>query len=929
MKSKNHINRFFAFMICMIICLSINAIPAKRGMWRTITLSDGTQKVVELRGDEHFHFLADRQGNAYVKNEWGTFDKTTIKELLNDDVNSLRSKVRAFTKQIEAEMRRKAPLKASGIPTDKSKFLGKKKGLVILAQYQDVKFSTTTPRQFGCNSINALYDKIINTRNLNMEPFYGSVKDYFIDQSDGKFELEFDVVGPVTLDNSRSYYGGNYLYRKQGNNYRLYADAEDDILSTYMVYEAINKVTTKGDGTAVNFGDYDWDRDGEAEVVYVIYAGQGEADGGSEDTVWPHKFSLSYGGQQLTSFKRSYGNYYVKNGNSYIQLNTVPSFTYITKNNTKIDTYACSNELATNVTYNSNTDTYTINGTQINGIGTICHEFSHTMGYPDMYDVAYENYGMDYWDLMNLGSYNGSWNGGNSNWNNEGAGYRPCGYTAFERWCAGWIEPIELTDPQKITNMKPLGGTRSGGATDHGEVYVVYMPNSQKSIKGEYYLLENRQWINWDYDIPWFGLLVNYVHYDEALWTNNCLNCTNTQVLAERGATNSHQRLTVFQAGGKDPGYLSLDTYPYNINYLPLLFNNDSYTGEEIATILNNNYGSNGLALNTSSNYALTNDSNPFAYYYGSGNTKKRLSDHEIWDIYTNEDDDKTVNFIYRYPQDNVLDLDQDVTSSPDFAKGLYTRVTTNKPLTDGTYNTLWFPFDMSAAEAMSFLGEDIQIYRLNDISLDADGHFQLDIEEDTGNGIKAYEPVFVKLEGGTNSINVDYYMQVNNTLSEKEPVKELANGWKMMGTTTYDYVPNGAYFIGTKDGQQGFFKSKGTSKLRAFRAYFVAPTTSQQNISATTRFAFRVSKRNPTNESDQINRRILDPNDPHSTLYIPQDPSPFVSEDDGVPNSIKNINYNAKGYVYDIFGRKMNENGNNSLSKGIYIQNGKKIIIK
>lgn len=920
MKRKNHINRFFAFLICMAICLSINAVPAKRGMWRTITLSDGSQKVVELRGDEHFHFLADGQGNAYVQNEWGTFDKTTIKELLNDDVNSLRAKVRAYTKQIEAEKRLEAPHKASGIPSDKSKFLGKKKGLVILAQYKDVKFSTTTPGQFGCANINALYDKIINTRHLDMEPFYGSVKDYFIDQSDGKFELDFDVVGPVTLSQNRLYYGAGLYQRIKGK----YSLEDNDAHSGYMAYEAIQKAknTNKPNGTSVNFRDYDWDNDGEAEVIYIIYAGQGQADGGTEETIWPHKFDL-YSAAYNENFYGNYTLYYKNSNGSYSTWSKATMEGSLTYNNTIINTYACSNELATNGS----------NGTQLNGIGTICHEFSHTMGYPDAYDTDYSYTGpqMGSWDLMCNGSYNGSWNGGNSNWDVTNAGYRPCGYTAFERWCAGWIEPIELTDPQKITNMKPLGGTRSGGASDHGEVYVVYMPNSQKNIKGEYYLLENRQWANWDYDLPWFGLLINYVNYNESFWQSNGLNTPSKA---------GFEHLTHFQAGGPDYfAFYEFDTYPYLVNYLPQVFSQSaSFYDPDGATLasnfnswLNSNYSTyrNKVQLYTSNNRELTGSSTPSAYYYGTETSKRTLNDHEIWNIYTNGDDDRTVNFIYRYPQDNVLDLDQNVTSSPDFAKGLYTSVTTNKPLTDGTYNTLWFPFDMSAAEAISFLGDEVQIYRLNDISLDADGHFQLDIVEDTGNGIKAYEPIFVKLEGGTNSINVDYYMQVSNTLSEKEPVKELANGWKMIGTTTYDYVPTGAYFIGTKDGQQGFFKSAGNSKLRAYRAYFVAPNNTQQNISANNRFSFRVSKRNIHNESDELNRKNLDPNDPESKLYIPEDPSPMVSEDDGVPNSIRNTYSNNKGSIYDIFGRKMNENGNNSLSKGIYIQNGKKIIIK
>ena len=280
--------KMMLLLIGMLCALCVNAVPAKRGMWRTIKLKNGKKVSVELRGDEHGHYLGDRNGNAYVLNGNGTYDKTTIDVAINGDVGSFKRKMREQIRQIEVDKARKAPRKASGIPEDKSKFLGKKKGLVILAQYNDVKFSTTTPAQFGCSSINELYNKIINTRDLDMEPFYGSVKDYFLEQSDEKFELDFDVVGPVTLDNARSYYGDNYLYRKSGKKYSFYVDYKDDLLPTCMVHEAINKVTTKADGTAVNFSDYDWDHNGEAEVVYVIYAGQGEADGGGEETVWRH-----------------------------------------------------------------------------------------------------------------------------------------------------------------------------------------------------------------------------------------------------------------------------------------------------------------------------------------------------------------------------------------------------------------------------------------------------------------------------------------------------------------------------------------------------------------------------------------------------------------------------------------------------------------
>ena len=103
-----------------------------------------------------------------------------------------------------------------------------------------------------------------------------------------------------------------------------------------MILDACNKAYADG----LDFSPYDWDGDGFVEEVYVIYAGRGEATGGGADTVWPHKWQLASP---------------VKYGNKYVSV------------------YACSNELRSANSYM--------------GIGTICHEFSHCLGYPDMYDT--------------------------------------------------------------------------------------------------------------------------------------------------------------------------------------------------------------------------------------------------------------------------------------------------------------------------------------------------------------------------------------------------------------------------------------------------------------------------------------------------------------------------------------------------------------
>lgn len=209
---------------------------------------------------------------------------------------------------------------------------GTKKGLVILVQFSDKSF--TNPANVltlgsGEKTIKALYTDMLNKEGYTDKKTgaIGSVHDYFKDQSNGKFDLSFDVVGPITLSHSYSYYGEH-------------TDNDNDANAPQMIIDACKAVKD-----SVDFSRYDWDGDGEVEQVYVVYAGEGEATGGDANTVWPHKYNLSAVGKSL----------------SY--------------NGVKIDTYACSNEVI-RAEVNGKTRTYYM------GIGTICHEFSHCLGLP-------------------------------------------------------------------------------------------------------------------------------------------------------------------------------------------------------------------------------------------------------------------------------------------------------------------------------------------------------------------------------------------------------------------------------------------------------------------------------------------------------------------------------------------------------------------
>lgn len=240
---------------------------------------------------------------------------------------------RTPTSQKKAAARLATPRKASAT----TNYLGKKKGLVILCEFTDKQFQAANDRE--------KYNNILNTRGYTSEEgFKGSVADYFLDQSGGLFELDFDVVGPYTTKNGYAYYGKN---SSQGDDMR----AEDMVVEMCKAADA-----------DVNFADYDWDDDGEVDEVFVVYAWKGEADSGLSNTIWPHMWSLD------------------------------EAMKFLTLDGKKINVYACANEIESNGS--------------ICGIGTFCHEFSHCLGFADFYDVSYSGlFGMGDFDVMDAGLY--------------------------------------------------------------------------------------------------------------------------------------------------------------------------------------------------------------------------------------------------------------------------------------------------------------------------------------------------------------------------------------------------------------------------------------------------------------------------------------------------------------------------------------------
>ena len=463
--------RSMLLFVTALITLSVNAMPAKPGLKRLLTLTDGTTVEARLVGDEFGHFWLGTDGKAYRETNDGKTYQLVDAEQVKQQAQVRRDKVN------QQRAKRMPGMPGAKRAAGTGSITGEKKGIIILVNFADnVKFQE--------GNDNAYYQLIANKENFKDDYFYGSVHDYFYKQSEGKFNLNFDVAGPYTLKYKMSHYGANDA---QGN----------DVHPAEMVIEACQMADED-----VDFSDYDWDDDDEVDQVFIVYAGKGANEGGSVNTIWPHEWTLSSA-------------HYYGDGEGPQTLDGVT-----------IDTYACGSEL---------------NGSgEICGIGTICHEFSHCLGYPDYYDTDYSGgQGMGYWDLMDSGSYNGD-------------GYCPAGYTSYERWAAGWIEPIELTTTTKVENMKAL--------QDEASAYIIY----NNGNRNEFFLFENRQFIDWDSELPGSGLLILHCDYDKNVWSNNAPNDNpSRQRMTWIPADNKYQSFVYNGDTYYDWQGMTTDTYPY------------------------------------------------------------------------------------------------------------------------------------------------------------------------------------------------------------------------------------------------------------------------------------------------------------------------------------------------------------------------------
>lgn len=218
---------------------------------------------------------------------------------------------------------------------------------VIIVSYADVGLSDEY------ENVAERFDQKYNLEGFDWKDSPGSVRDYFIAASDGRFRPTFDFYGPVELSEERSYYGANtanYTDKKRGD----------------MIIEAVEAMADE-----IDWSLYDSDSDGRVDDVIIVYAGDSEYLGGGSNANLPTSYLISYdkyNDSQYNMYGLKVGEYYV---NQYTIINETAYGEY-------------------------------------DGIGTFVHEFMHGLGLADVYST-YDSgaaYTPKYYDVMDVGIYN-------------------------------------------------------------------------------------------------------------------------------------------------------------------------------------------------------------------------------------------------------------------------------------------------------------------------------------------------------------------------------------------------------------------------------------------------------------------------------------------------------------------------------------------
>lgn len=315
----------------------------------TVTQPDGTTLTIQIHGDEFLNWTT-AGGRLVEKGQDGfyylaSFNSDGTKSLSKTRVssNSLASfassgnTVRPPQAAIAAAKIKRQSIARIGNPDLAT---GEHRFLVMLIEFADLEFTIDNP--------NEQFRRLLNEEGYSDNGGTGSSYDYYYQNSGGRFDPTFDIVGPIKVSGNHAEYGND----------------RGSTAASRLLAEACRLADSQ-----IDFSIYDQDGNGTVDNIFFYFAGHNAAEGGGDDCIWPHQWQL---------YTQHVGTITCDG----VSLNT---------------SYACTSE-------------YRGTGSTMAGIGTFTHEFGHVIGLPDFYDADYEENGNaagpGTLSLMASGSYN-------------------------------------------------------------------------------------------------------------------------------------------------------------------------------------------------------------------------------------------------------------------------------------------------------------------------------------------------------------------------------------------------------------------------------------------------------------------------------------------------------------------------------------------
>ena len=240
---------------------------------------------------------------------------------------------------------------------------------------------------------------------------------------------------------------------------------------------------------------------------------------------------------------------------------------------------------------------------------------------------------------------------------------------------------------------------------------------------------------------------------------------------------------------------------------------------------------------------------------------------------------DNFAGFNFNLEISNTITLDEESTTAPSAFDGVNVKV--KRTINASEWSTICLPFAMTEAQVKTAFGNSVKLGDFKGYTYDDDGD-KITVKFDAATAIEANHPYIIKVENAVSEftaegVTIDPQEAEINFGTSRKPKAFIGN--YVAGTT----LENGTLFL--NEGK--FWYSVGATKIKAFRGYF------------------------------DFTDYLADFEDNYAEAKV------FINFDD--VTRIKDIqDAQENNSIYTLDGRRV---GRTPKTKGVYIQNGKKVV--